>query len=169
MNKLKIYLTLFVLGYIYFICFNFIFDNQKVDITKDLISQLTAKNRVNNWPRLGPLSDWDISIDTFTDEVSSDSIEELYEITCARLEKLYPEKITTYYWEDEMGYPRLATIVEFKNTYYGNLYLITEAYENNDNDSYHFAYRKGVFKTENKKLLKSWKVKKQLLRCNYQN
>ena len=164
--KKNIYL--FVVLFIIMICSCLKALSNDIEIANFLIESLTSKNKVDNWPKLGPLTQWTISIDTFTNEVQSQTIKKLYNKTCIKLQELYPNEIVTYSWnEDILGYPRQATIVQFKNEFKGDSYLMVYVSENNDNDGFVFSYKKGEFDTKDKKKLEDWKIEKGVLHCNH--
>jgi hypothetical protein len=136
--------------------------------TETLIDGLTATNKVNNWPTIGSLKKWSLSIDTFTDEVPSSTIEALYYRTCKKLKSLYGDKVKTYRWSDQMGYPGQATIVQFKNKVRGDSFLIARVFEANDNDSFSFAYLDGTYDVSTKKEVADWDLG-NILRCNHES
>ena len=137
-----------------------------VSQTESMIDGLTARNKVNNWPTIGSLTKWSISVDTFTHEVSSSTIEALYYRACRKLDSLYGDKVETYRWTDEMRYPGQVTIVQFENEVRGNSYLIARVFEANDNDSFMFSYVDGTCDTSKRAKMPDWKLG-IILRCNH--
>lgn len=133
--------------------------------TEDMIAGLTSSNKSNNWPTVGALQSWLLSVNTFTHEVPSQSIADLYDLACRKLQTLYGDKVKTYRWYDALGYPGQVTLVQFKNEVRGNSYLIARVFEANDNDSFTFAYEGGTYDVSKKKLRKDWKLD-NILRCN---
>jgi hypothetical protein len=75
-------------------------DGDVVELTKQLIASLTARNKVDNWPRLGPLQTWDLEIDTYTHDLPSSAIADLYACACKKLATLYGKEVKTFTWED---------------------------------------------------------------------
>lgn len=133
--------------------------------TEGLIETFTATNKVNNWPRLGPLESWHLAVDTYTHDVPSSTIQSLYYLTCKKLDSLYRDETVTYRWNDEMGYPGQVTIVQFRNEARGDFHLATGVFEANDNDSFWFSYIEGDFDVSKMIKMKSWKLER-ILRCN---
>jgi hypothetical protein len=73
-------------------------------------------------------------------------------------------EMKTYTWVDQMGWPRLATVVQFKIEDRPTSFLLVTAFQNNDNDSYSFSYEDGEFSITDKKLAPSWELPKGHLR-----
>ncbi len=141
-------------------------DNPDVALAKMLIKSLENGNKVDGYPHIGPLDSWELGLDTFTNEVSSETIESLYSSACNKLIKLYKDEVKTYFWSDLEGWPRMATVVQFKIGDKHESYLIIRACQNNDNDSFYFSYKKGEFNIQGKKLMHSWKLPKGHLRSS---
>jgi len=140
-----------------------------VGLTRQLIAAMTAENKVDHWPRLGPLKTWDLEVDTYTHDVPSRVIASLYSSACQKLEALYGKEVHTYSWSDLEGWPRIATVVQFQNENRGHSYLVVRAYQNNDNDSFSFEYCSGVFDTARKQMRPSWILPKGHLRTDEPN
>ena len=115
---------------------------------------------------MGGLHKWQLSIDTFTHEVPSQSIEDLYYRTCKKLSDLYGKQVVTYRWADRMGYPGQVTIVQFKNEVRGDSYLVAGVFEANDNDSFWFSYIDGNYDSAKKEKRPNWELD-GILRCNH--
>ncbi|MBB6050707.1 hypothetical protein [Armatimonas rosea] len=115
-----------------------------VQVARDLIQSLHDSNR----PQLGPLSSWDLHINTYDHPAQGSTIKDLYHQTCRRLEALYPGQLQSYFWRDVEGYPRWVTIVPMERRGEKPQHLRVSAYENNDNDSFRFALRDGKFSVE---------------------
>lgn len=113
----------------------------EVQVTRNLIQSLHDSNR----PQLGPLSSWDLGINTYDHPAQGSTIKDLYHQTCRRLEALYPGQLQSYFWRDIEGYPRWVTIVPVERPYSKPQHLRVSAYENNDNDSFRFALLQGRF------------------------
>jgi len=141
-------------------------DFDVVRLTKELLASLTSKNKVDKWPRLGPLKKWDLEIDTYTHDLPSSAIADLYNEACSKLAELYGNEVTTYTWKDGEGYPRIETIVQLKNGSHRSSYLIVCAYSNNDNDMFLFAYLAGNFNGRGKLRQSTWNLPKGLLRSD---
>jgi hypothetical protein len=80
-------------------------------------------------------------VNTFSDEVSSASIGDLYYAACNRLEQLrggYPRR--TYHWYDLEGWDRVTSVIQFPAGY-----ISVTAANNNDNDSVAVRVVPGVF------------------------
>ena len=135
-----------------------------VILAKKLIESFTQGNKVDGWPHMGPMPRWIITVDTYTQEVSSLVIADLYNRTCEKIQEHYKADMKTYSWNDVMGWPRLATVVQFKISEKPSSYLLVTAVQNNDNDHYSFAYKDGEFNPEGKKLLTTWAIPKGHLR-----
>lgn len=137
-----------------------------VSSARQLISSLKRGDGdgVPDWPHLGPVASWRIHIDTYTHDVSSSTIADLYSRACRKLVVLYKDEVKTYSWNDNEGYPRIATIVQFDIAGKPSDVLIVEGDQNNDNDSFTFEYRDGAFDTSKKKLLPSWELPPDHLR-----
>lgn len=144
-------------------------NDNSVDLTRQLIAAMTAENKVDGWPRLGPLETWDLEVDTYTHEVSSSVIASLYASACKKLAELYGKEVHTYTWSDLESWPRIATVVQFQNEGRGPSYLVVRAYQNNDNDSFSFQYCSGTFNTDKKQLQPSWTLPKNHLRSDDSN
>lgn len=134
--------------------------------TEEMIAGLTSENKVNKWPTIGALKSWYLSVDTYTHEVPSQSIANLYDLACRKLKSLYGDQVKTYRWLDAIGFPGQVTLVQFKNEVRGNSYLVARVFEANDNDSFTFAYVNGTYDVSKKKLRKDWKLD-NILRCNH--
>lgn len=92
-------------------------------------------------PRLGASTDSGFSVNTFSDEVTSLTIEELYYAACRRLEGLresVPRR--TFLWSDSMGYPRVSSVMQFSQGH-----MAVTAYNNNDNDMVSIRVGPGPF------------------------
>jgi hypothetical protein len=137
---------------------------KSVTLAKSLIGSFTKGNKGDAWPHIGPMPRWSINIDTFTQEVSSRVIGELYAMTCKKVEEHYKAEMKTYTWVDQMGWPRLATVVQFKIEDRPTSFLLVTAFQNNDNDSYSLSYEDGEFSITDKKLAPSWELPKGHLR-----
>ena len=138
--------------------------NDPVSITKLLIESVQRGNKIDGWPHMGPLDSWELGIDTFTNEVSSKTIAELYTLTCKKLADLYGEEVKTYFWTDQEGWPRIATVVQFKIGDEARSYLVVRAFQNNDNDSFSFDHIDGEFDIKEKKLMPDSNLPEGLLR-----
>lgn len=73
-----------------------------VSQTEEMIDSLTSSNKVNNWPRMGPLRSWRMSVNTYVHNLESVAIRDLYYRTCKKLDALYGGLVTTYRWADKM-------------------------------------------------------------------
>ena len=104
--------------------------------TTDLIDSLRAGDKVDGWPKMGPLKNWHLSVNTYADDLASTAIRDLYYRTCKKLDALYGNEVTSYRWEDGMGYPGQVTVVQFKNEVRGASYLVAGVFEGNDSDSF---------------------------------
>lgn len=83
----------------------------------------------------------DFGVNTFTDEVSSDTIADLYYSACERLEDLrgsHPRK--TWVWYDDGGWPRVSSVVLLPAAH-----IAVTASENNDNDAVYVSVMPGPF------------------------
>ncbi len=107
----------------------------EVQVARNLIQSLHDSNH----PQLGPLSSWDLRINTYDHPAQGSTIKDLYHQTCRRLESLYPGQLQSYFWRDIEGYPRWVTTVPVELPYSKPQHLRVSAYENNDNDSFRFA------------------------------
>ena len=115
---------------------------------------------------MGPLTQWSLSVDTFTNKVPSQSIEDLYHLTAAKLDELYPGRLKTYTWNDQIGYPRQVSFVQLSVGEDPYAYLATTAFENNDNDSYEFFTSGGEFLVPEGATQKDEAKIEGFLRCN---
>ena len=113
----------------------------EVQVAKNLIQSLHDSNR----PQLGPLSSWDLNINTYDHPAQGSTIKDLYHQTCRRLEALYPGQLQSYFWRDIEGYPRWVTIIPMERRGEKPQHLWISAYQNNDNDSFRFALLPGRF------------------------
>jgi hypothetical protein len=94
---------------------------------------------------LGPHRKW-IELNTFTDEVSSDSIRLSYYRACRRLDALRGGLARrTYSWEDEITYPGVSSVVQ-----YPSCYIETGVFSGNDSDTVWVRVVQGVFPTGNR-------------------
>ncbi len=138
--------------------------SKEVVLAKKLIDSLSKGNKGDGWPHIGPMPRWNIRVDTYTHDVSSLVIADLYNQTCRKLEEHYIAEIKTYTWVDQMGWPRLATVVQFKIGEKPSSFLMVTAFQNNDNDGFSFTYDDGEFSADDKKLMASWAIPKGHLR-----
>ena len=140
-----------------------------IPLAMSLIDSFGVGKGSNRWvPHLGPLEEWKLEVDTYSNSVPSSTIAALYSRACAKLVSVFGEKpktvytpeIKTYCWRDLESYPRIVTVAQFDTAGY----LIVSAARNNDNDSFSFAYESGSFLDDLKKRksidLKSLKVMK---------
>ena len=83
----------------------------------------------------------DFGANTFTDEVSSETIADLYYSACERLEDIrgsHPRK--TWVWYDDEGWPRVSSVVLLPAAH-----IKVTASENNDNDAVYVSVTPGPF------------------------
>jgi hypothetical protein len=95
----------------------------------------------NNVPTYGGGNTDSFGVNTFSDNVSSANIGDLYYTACNRLEQLrggYPRR--TYHWYDLEGWDRVTSVVQFPTGHFS----VTAA-NNNDNDSVSVRVTPGVF------------------------
>ena len=116
----------------------------EVQVARNLIQSLHDSNR----PQLGPLSSWNLNINTYDHPAQGSTIKDLCHQTCRRLEAVYPGQLQSYFWRDIEGYPRWVTIVPVERPYSKPQHLRVSAYENNDNDSFRFALLPGRFSVD---------------------
>jgi hypothetical protein len=96
-------------------------------------------------PAFGETDKNGFSVSTFTHDVSSATIGNLYEVACDRLETLrkgFPRR--TYHWVDGERWDRVTSVVQFPSCY-----LSVTAGNNNDNDSVSVRIDPGVFPPSN--------------------
>ena len=101
-----------------------------------------------------------IAVNTFTHDLSSSDIASLYEAGCRRLDSIRGDRpMETYAWDDVMGYPRLATVVQGPA-----IYIKVQIGKNNDNDSFKCRYGNGVYDATDKTRLSNWAIPPGTLR-----
>lgn len=134
--------------------------------TTDLIDSLKAGDKVDGWPKMGPLKTWHLSMNTYADDLESTAIRDLYYRTCKKLDALYGDEVVSYRWKDGLGYPGQVTVVQFKNEVRGDSYLVAGVFEGNDSDSFWFSYAEGVLDVRGKTKRGDWQLDR-ILRCNW--
>lgn len=82
-----------------------------------------------------------IRVNTFVDDLESESIGRSYYRACRRLDAIRGgQHRRTYSWEDELTYPRMSSVVQ-----YSSCYIEVEAYQGNDSDGVTVRIGPGVF------------------------
>ena len=92
-------------------------------------------------PRFVGIFPHGIGINTFEDEVESETIRRSYYRACQHLDAIrgsLPRK--TYYWEDEITYPGVSSVVQCDSSYIEVL-----AYQGNDSDGVSVRIHSGRF------------------------
>jgi hypothetical protein len=94
----------------------------------------------------------DVELNTYVNDVGSDSIARCYDAACSRLDALrgsLPRQ--TYYCEDEMTYPSISSIVQLSGQY-----LEVRAYSGNDSDGVAIRNGTGLFPARERGAKRLW-------------
>jgi hypothetical protein len=83
-----------------------------------------------------------VSINTFIDDLPSESIGAAYEGACRRLD-LLPGIRRTYYGEDEMGYPQVSSVLQCTRGY-----IEIRVNRGNDSETLRVRVSPGIFRPE---------------------
>jgi len=129
---------------------------QELTQAREFVSRLSAATRLSKRPLLGVLSQWEIRINTYSDDIDQQlersTLYPLYYDCCRAMERLYGAAPTTYLAEDSMGYPSQMTIMEFDDVDFGKSHLIAGLWEGNDSTGFYFLHLPGSFN-----LKEAWK------------
>jgi hypothetical protein len=110
-----------------------------------------------------PLSDataLEVRVNTYTHQIPSACIASLYNAACARLGRLHEEgEMKTYSWQDEIGCPLLATVVQAEGRY-----MVAGVIKGNDSDAFWCHVRDGVFDVSGKQQEATWEIPPGTLR-----
>jgi len=92
------------------------------------------------------------------DRLKSSEVSEFYIAGCRHLEHLRGERARrTYRYEDEEGYPSVASIVQFSNDYFA-----VTAFEGNDRSGVHLSVSPGPFPPSDERFPKHFLQVKEL-------
>ena len=120
-------------------------------------------DRGRNVDALGPsmcgLKFWDFHLDTATDDIDTWCIRSLYNSTCERVQEEFgASSMSSYSYNDDLGYGRQITVVQLRGDLDSASYLAMEKLNNNDNDMFRFAHRRGIFDATGKHPLATWQL-----------
>jgi len=94
----------------------------------------------------------DLELNTFTDEVGSDSIARSYDAARRRLDSLRGSRPRqTYSCEDEMTYPSISSVIQFQSGY-----AEVRVYSGNDSDGVILRRGTGTFPAQERGVKRPW-------------
>ena len=133
-------------------------DDQSVAEAIQLIQRLESGHSDNGLaaPKLGLLSEWNLSVSSVNGSIDRKVLERLYEDTCIRIEKLWGRKLVGRRFDQ--GYPSRYAVLELDENSARVRRLVVGLVRGNDSTSFTFCTRSDDFDYADHTLMTSWRV-----------
>lgn len=107
-------------------------------------------------PKMGLLSEWNLSVSAVNGSIDRKDLERLYEDTCIRIEKLWGRKLIGRQFNQ--GYPSRYALLELNENSARVKRLVVGLVRGNDSTSFTFSTRSDDFNYADHTLMTSWRL-----------